>query len=642
MLLCINFGNFCFAQNLSIVDSLESVLKTLEEDTLKINTLLDLTYEFRRLDKEKSISYGNQALELSREIKYKKGEGKALYFLAITLNFSQQFKKSIFYSEQALEIFVLLNDEIRKANCISHIGGNHMFLGDYSTAIEYMLECIPIYESLKDSIAVANTYNNVAMAYFNIQNREKAEECLIKAAKYLELLGDDEKLLSSYLGLGNVKTMQKQYKEAEDYYNKSIEIARKLGIIELEYKTLSNVGIIYNYQEKYGSAIKVFNEVINYFKNGKAGNLLDVEIAYTDLSTSYIGLKQWDKALSCLDSASYYSSEETYLLNETMFGNYSIVYEKKGNFKKALEAEKEYNSIRDSAYRKENSDKINELTIQFETEQKEKEIVELEAEQQLKKLELSEKTNERNITIGISGLLLIGLVFSIFFWKQKQHNATKTIALNQEKINTLLKENEISYVNAMIEGQETERKRIAADLHDRLGSMLATVKLHFSSGKKQEVEKAQTLLDQSVEEVRKISHNLASSSLVKFGLIASLQSLSESISSNKFKVDFLHHGIEERLSSETEISLYRCVQELISNIIKHAKATKITIQLQKNNNDLNLIVEDNGIGFDADQISSGIGLKNITARVKLLKGNIAFDSSVNKGTTVIIDIPLES
>jgi len=189
-------------------------------------------------------------------------------------------------------------------------------------------------------------------------------------------------------------------------------------------------------------------------------------------------------------------------------------------------------------------------------------------------------------------------------------------------------------------------------LHDRLGSMLSTVKLYFSSVEeqmdklkeqnKEQYNKANHLLDEACEEVRKISHNLVSGELIKFGLLSSLQQMKRTIEdAGQLKINVLAFGIENRLDSMVEIELYRIIQELVNNILRHSKATEVTIQLNKSEKNLNIVVEDNGIGFDLKSVKEGMVLKNIRTRVNKLKGFLSVDSSKGRGTTTIIDIAFD-
>ena len=223
--------------------------------------------------------------------------------------------------------------------------------------------------------------------------------------------------------------------------------------------------------------------------------------------------------------------------------------------------------------------------------------------------------------------------------------------IERQKVEELLKNQELKSINAMIEGQEGERQRIARDLHDRLGSILSMVKVHFKSvedhieelktSNKSQYEKANQLLDDACDEVRKISHNIASGVLTKFGLVPALEDLKGTLEeSKKVKVEFIAHGLYDRLDNDVEIAIYRIIQELVSNILKHAEAENITIQIINREKDLHISVEDDGKGFDASKKErEGMGLKNVSTRVDSLDGELYIDSMIDKGTSVSISIP---
>ena len=206
----------------------------------------------------------------------------------------------------------------------------------------------------------------------------------------------------------------------------------------------------------------------------------------------------------------------------------------------------------------------------------------------------------------------------------------------------------------MLEGQEEERMRIATDLHDRLGSMLSTVKLLFSAldekidknqeENKKQYEKANNLLDEACVEVRRVSHNLGTGMVANFGLVRAIEELCESIDeSGKMKCQLLTYGIEEaKLKLKVEVGIYRIVQELFNNVIKHSKAKKLTVQLNALEEELSITVEDDGVGFDPVKVrqKGGMGLNNLEQRAQNLGGTLHIDSRKGKGTTTIIELPI--
>ena len=208
-------------------------------------------------------------------------------------------------------------------------------------------------------------------------------------------------------------------------------------------------------------------------------------------------------------------------------------------------------------------------------------------------------------------------------------------------------EAERNLMSTIVETQENERRRIAEDLHDGLGQILYAAKLNLNVIENKEVneqklynfEIAKSLIDQAIEEARNISHNLMPGALYDFGLISTLESYFERLEATKKLVIHFHTNIETRLPLKTEFTFYRVIQEIFVNIIKHSEATEINIQLLlRDNNTLVLVVEDNGKGFNLSEVNNkGSGLKNIESRVRTMNGQFNIDSTVNHGTTIIIE-----
>ncbi|MEM6721999.1 MAG: sensor histidine kinase [Bacteroidota bacterium] len=242
--------------------------------------------------------------------------------------------------------------------------------------------------------------------------------------------------------------------------------------------------------------------------------------------------------------------------------------------------------------------------------------------------------------------------FFIYRTKNKYKFLKESSKIDKNKIKQLLKEKELKSFNTILEVQENERERIAKDLHDRLGSILSMVKIYYQSIEKdveklnsfsqEQYSKANLLLDHACDEVRKIAYNLGSVILIEFGLIAALEDLMEVLKdTSTIKVNFIVKGVETRLETKKEITIYRIVQELISNVLKHANASNIIIQLTYSKDLINLTVKDNGVGFDLNnQLEyDSMGLKNIKARANQINGKLYIDSNLGKGTRIEIEIP---
>ncbi|GAB4159798.1 MAG: hypothetical protein Tsb0033_14820 [Winogradskyella sp.] len=281
---------------------------------------------------------------------------------------------------------------------------------------------------------------------------------------------------------------------------------------------------------------------------------------------------------------------------------------------------------------------VSEYETKYETEKKVNENLAL-------------KNEKRLIIMGSILTLIFGSVLTYFIFKntkRKQKLAEQAKEIETQKLATVLKEQELVAIDAMIEGQEKERQRIANDLHDDLGGLMATVKLHFNALKDKNstelFDKTNQLIDEAYDKVRSVAHAKNSGVIAKQGLLKAVEHMAEKVSSsNQIEIEVLDHGLEQRLENSLELTLFRIIQELITNVIKHAKATEATIHLTNHEDSINIMVEDNGKGFNPNQITKtnkGMGISSIDKRVELLDGKLTIESEKDKGTTVIIDIPL--
>jgi signal transduction histidine kinase len=244
----------------------------------------------------------------------------------------------------------------------------------------------------------------------------------------------------------------------------------------------------------------------------------------------------------------------------------------------------------------------------------------------------------------------------LFFWRRNIKQKAKLIELDvdikNQEIDQLLKAQEAKSYAALLEGQNSERERIAQDLHDRLGGTLAAVKVHFSlmdqkieaikTDNRELFDKMNGMLSEAVQDVRRISHDLVSGKIAKLGLRGALEDLANVLTqAKKMDVDFFMDESLPDFDKKKEQEIYALVQELVSNMLKHAQASTVDIQLNRQEDLMNLMFEDNGVGFSIEkEIGKGLGISGLSRRVESLNGTVHFDSVVGRGTIVNINIPL--
>ncbi|RYZ38089.1 MAG: hypothetical protein EOP49_31210, partial [Sphingobacteriales bacterium] len=313
-----------------------------------------------------------------------------------------------------------------------------------------------------------------------------------------------------------------------------------------------------------------------------------------------------------------------------------------GDNKKGLQYHERFFEMKDSLDKVAKYDKVAEMTTKYEAEKKQQQINLLNKENTIQKLSI---TKQKTTTGIIGGVFLISVLFGGMVYNR---NKLKQRSLMQQK---MLEQQDI-LTKAIVDAEENERRRIAGDLHDGVGQLFSAVKLNLNglidriTIEREEdrflAENTLALVDESCKEVRIISHRMMPNMLLRSGIASDLKSFIEKIDADSLKVTLEASGFKDRLESNVETMLYRVIQETVSNVIKHAKASRLDISLNRDKDGIVAVITDNGKGFNVQQRDNftGIGLKNIFTRIEYLKGTIDYDSAPGKGTTVNIWVPV--
>lgn len=325
----------------------------------------------------------------------------------------------------------------------------------------------------------------------------------------------------------------------------------------------------------------------------------------------------------------------TQLLNDA-YKALSLIYKEKKISTKPNESfvyQLKADSLRSDSLNK----RIGLLEVQYKNEKDQRSLKELEL-----------KIQKRNYFVIV---LFIVLIIGVVLYFMQQHK--KKIQHKAEMQGTIIQQQELAS-RSIIEAEENERKRIAQDLHDGIGQMMSAVKMNVSSitskfefNKQADVElvdKTLALIDESCKEIRQVSHNMMPNALLKKGLSSAIKDFIDKIDHPQLLVKLHTEGLNQRIDQNVETVLYRVIQEVVTNVIKHSNANRLDISMYKDDDGITCSIEDNGNGFDLSKIEmhEGIGLKNIKSRIEYLKGNVEFDSSIGNGTVVTIQVPFSN
>lgn len=517
------------------------------------------------------------------------------------------------------------------------------------SAYYHFIEAKKQYQAI-DSIAAAMKIN-LQLAYLGEPHKKKfglhPQEYLNEYLTYANTIKDPLTLANAYAELASIKINPKEYKEALRYFRKARQINQTLQNKELESQIDNNIAAIHNeYLNQPDSALYYFNKDFTYLKTKKNNNY-GLAINYINRAVSYIHKKDYSQSIQLLNTANAIN------LDEYRKGIKVIIYDylaqnnaSLGNFKEAYNYFIVYQKYADSLNSDTQAIAVADIETRYRTTEK---------ELRNKVLESNNKTNKIVIYV-ILGLLFAILVIGYLIVKnarRREKIAAQDKLIEQQKLEKALKDYELQSIDLMLEGQEKERERIANDLHDNLGSMLATLKLNFENLKlrKNELageenklyERTDELIEEAYQKVRRIAHAKNAGVIANKGLLPAIQKLAEKLTlPGKLNIQVVDFGFDERLENTLEIAIFRMVQELATNIIKHSQATEATIHLTHHDDNINIIIEDNGVGFNEHDVAtdSGMGLDSIRKKTTQLGGTFTIDSTPGRGTTIVIDIPV--
>lgn len=565
---------------------------------------------------------------------------KWLNLIGATYHLQANYINALDYYYQALEIATEINDSIRLANIYNNIGNVNRKTGNYSSALRMYLKSESIYDALKEEQNKASSHNNIGLLYMDIYNYNKAYIQLKKALSGFQANYDSIGTAATLSNLGALKRKTGDFDSAIYYHERAISIDRKTG---------NKYGLCVGLQE-YAESLFELNQTdkaIQYYELSKMlakqiNQHFHLSIANLGLANANLKLGNYKKSLQYADSAMNLAETlDNISLKQSSNEMFSKIYTQTGKYQDALKYHLLSVELKDSLV---NQTKLHEIyKIEIDQLSMAGEIQKLELQQ--KELSISKKNNIIVFIIIFFVLTMAGsyLLYINHNHRRKAAHHAAILSLNEKKS------------RAAIEAEIQERKRIGQELHDGLGQLLTVARLNISilqektslndESRKQLMNSAFNSVDEAFNELRNISHNLAPTVLTEKGLKGALEELAEQISNNrnqKFQLELF--GLEDCNDSLVENMLYRSVQELLNNAMKHANADMFFLQIVKSETEITLMFEDNGSGFDTEKtsISAGSGLSNIRSRVENLHGSIFVDSKQKRGTIVTIVIPVKN
>lgn len=623
-------------------DSLVNLLKAAKPDTNRVNLLIQAFRATRDLEPDKAALYVDEAITLSRKLDFNSGMLRSYREKGVMLGIQGNYNEALRILNIGFNMARQQNNKGMMGLYAMNIGTVYYDKGQFKDALQNLQNAVKWREEAKDDKGVADTYIWLGIVVERgFKDLPKALEHYRSALNVFLRLNDEQGMTYSYSNMGNVYITLRQYDSALHYQFKALVLKEKQGSPVSLGISYNNIGNIYTDLKQYDKAFEYYTKSLQYRQ--QAGDLNGIATSYVNIAAVYGHQKKIKEALAYglkgVETASEAGASQVLM---TAYELMSELHEEQGDMKSSLMYRKQFDKLKDSVYNADLTAQMAEMETRFETERKELELNKANLQLSNTQLELSRKRIQNIALIcAIVGIVVLGyLLYNRYRLQQRQK-------LDAE----LLKQQELRN-KAIIEAEERERIRIAKDLHDGVGQQIAAVKMSLSVFKdnikgSMDVEDKYAAIvdmaDEAVKEVRAVSHNMMPNALLRFGFATAVREFIDKIAANGLlKCNLEMVGLNERLDTTTETVLYRVLQECVSNIIKHAAATQVTIQIIKDEEQLTLMIEDNGKGFNSADVNkfTGIGLKNIVSRVQYLKGTVDFDSHVGKGTTVVIEVPL--
>lgn len=609
------------------------------------------TAEFVMRNLDQALSYYDSSLQIEKNLGRFYGLGRAENEKARIYIEKFDFMQAREHASKAVHYLKQDQSKHALATALGVLGYIYTDLMAFDSSIYYLSKSQELSSSIGYYPEAYRSQLNFSRLYLRMNNFDRCIDYGEQAISFINSNNLDNKLLGQvYTNVGEAYYKTWDLKKAEEYQLMALAINNQAQNFKWASLNLNNLGNIYlaNRQFEKSEAYHLQSKGLK-----RKEGFLDEFISDINLGNLYLDLNQPQKALSSFQDAlrQAESLDRLRAFPEVLRGlsrsNYQL-----GNSKEAITYQNRFIQIKEQA----EMDRIRAVNLEKEL-QDEKSLtarLRLEGEKQ----NLRQEKQQLTILALAGAMVLVVILFFVIIKLSQLRNRNRLIKKNeqiqQQQIEQLIKQKEVDAMSAMLEGQESERLRIARDLHDRLGGTLSIVKVHFKSVEEslealkettiQQYRDANTLLDEACDEVRKIAHDMTSGVLMKFGLVTALEELKATVdATHQLKINLIDIGLDERLTYDYEINVYRIIQELITNALKHARASEMTIQLFRKDNRLSIVVEDNGQGFVPKEAEKkgGIGLKNIEGRTNKLEGELSIDSGLGSGTTITIDIPIK-
>jgi signal transduction histidine kinase len=604
----------------------------------------DLTYSAP----DSALQYANQAKRLAVTKEQKDQVARSNLLIGIIYDVKGKYDSAMLYHHMALKNAIEVNDTSLIASSHSNIGLTFWHVGSYYKALENFFASLSFFESLAGSNPnKANVYNNIGLLYSELKEYEKS-------IGYFRKAGSLYKKNEDLLGQGAVLTNMAVHYSLTGNLAKAIELID--SSISVKETTRDYYGLAIAYNEKASIQIKqdqnepAYQSILQALSYSKTVDDPSTQAASYHLLQKIFRLQgSFSKAIRYNQMALEIAKEikDGKLITENYL-NMSEIYKDMGDFRKSYEFYTRYVSSKDSLVNQQQLNNIYTIEFRHQLEKQADEIFRLQEQQELQALKIERqelKLSKRNLQmILFAGAFILVLLFIYIRYLRSRHRHRRILMA------TLMQQKD-RQAKKIIDAEMNERKRISQELHDSLGQLLSLVKLNLSKQQdKNDVETKEyhrkkrdetlNIVDQAITELRNITHNLSPVMMKEKGLKVTLMDMVQRLRKvSSIDIGLELHDIEKLDDDLIGNTVFSVIQEALNNAIKHSECNRVDVQVINSESEINIMVEDNGKGFDEKQDHTGLGIKLIRTKVSNLGGRMEIDSRKGRGTIISIEIP---
>lgn len=597
--------------------------------------------------------YAKQAIHISEKCGFRKGVAWGYHRLSQIFDYTGLPDSALIFGKRAENIFREAGDDYGLARSLYTMGNIYLYKSWYETALKYYTGSHDVFSNSNNLSGTNDCYAGIALVYYFRKDWQKCIHYLTLTATYEKLTNDDEGLPETYFNLGCTYYELGLHDSAEHFYKLAESIAEKNNNNRVLTATSNNLGEIALDKNKYATAIRYFTRSVT-LKN-QLGYYEGLGENYINLGKVYMEAGDYLKAEGYIKDGIGYCRR--YHASEDLAAGYLVLSqleEKKGDHAAALSVYKQYVKENDTLNKMRFAGQVAEWQTLYHLKDQEFQLESFKTKLTVQQADM--RRNQILLVCLIAITLVIILAFYLLYRNIRNKNtiAKQNIEIQKHRIKQLENEKLLLATQSVLKGEETERRRLARDLHDGLGGLLSGAKIAFNNIKSnssdsncadEEFVHALGLLDTSINELRRIARNLLPETLVKLGLKSSIEDFCSEIGRmNPLHIIFQFFGTFERVDSNLELNAFRVIQELVNNTVKHANATQLLVQMLQEPDRLCFVVQDNGTGFNIhnEPVLKGIGLSTIRSRVDALNGKMEMITTPKTGTEFTVEFPVQT